>query len=96
MGPFATDHDVTREDLALTLFAPENSTLSDRHRLHIRSSISETFVDFVAWIFFVIGSILFFYADTRYADTWCFLIGSIFFGLRPTIRASSQNRSRPI
>ncbi len=77
----------------MTLFAPENSTLSDRHRrLHIQSSIAYNFVDFVACFLFVIGSILFFYADTLYAGTWCFLIGSIFFGLRPTIRVYTEFR----
>jgi len=34
---------------------------------------------------FVIGSILFFEPETTTAATWLFLIGSIFFGLRPTI-----------
>jgi len=45
-----------------------------------------TLVDFTAAILFVIGSYLFFFpADTEFA-TWLFLIGSICFAARPTVR----------
>ncbi|MFT6023417.1 MAG: hypothetical protein ACI9PY_001534 [Ascidiaceihabitans sp.] len=32
------------------------------------------------------GSILFFNESTTFVATWLFVIGSVFFGLRPTIR----------
>jgi len=47
--------------------------------------LAYTLVDFLAAAMFVIGSILFFEPETTTAATWLFLIGSIFFGLRPTI-----------
>ncbi|WP_352950748.1 YrhK family protein [Roseibium sp. SCP14] len=43
-------------------------------------------VDFSAAALFVVGSILFFKESTTYAGTWLFLVGSIMFGLRPTIK----------
>ena len=39
-----------------------------------------------AALLFVIGSILFFNEATVEFGTWLFLVGSIFFGLKPTIR----------
>ena len=35
---------------------------------------------------FVIGSILFHSSATSYAGSWLFLVGSVMFGLRPTIK----------
>lgn len=43
-------------------------------------------VDFSAAVLFVVGSILFFKTDTTYLATWLFLVDSIFFGIRPTIK----------
>jgi hypothetical protein len=43
-------------------------------------------VDFLAATMFVIGSALFFFPSTTYAATWLFLIGSVFFGLKPTLK----------
>jgi len=45
-----------------------------------------TVVEFLAAVFFVIGSIFFFYESLLFAGTWLFLIGSILFAVRPTIR----------
>jgi YrhK-like protein len=47
-------------------------------------------VDFAAAFLFVAGSILFFYPSHEIAATWCFLVGSIFFGFKPTIRLVSR------
>jgi predicted membrane channel-forming protein YqfA (hemolysin III family) len=45
-----------------------------------------TIVDFSAAVLFIAGSILFFDEDTTYMGTWLFLVGSIFYGLKPCIR----------
>ncbi|MBI1179444.1 MAG: hypothetical protein GC201_02735 [Alphaproteobacteria bacterium] len=45
-------------------------------------------VDFGAAILFVIGSILFFYPDRQHAATWAFLVGSILFAVKPTLRVA--------
>ena len=39
---------------------------------------------------FLVGSVLFFSADTTFAATWLFVIGSLFFGLKPTIRLARE------
>ena len=45
-----------------------------------------TVVEFLAALMFIIGSVFFFYDSLLYAGTWPFLIGSILFAVRPTIR----------
>ncbi|MCL4140183.1 UNVERIFIED_CONTAM: hypothetical protein GTU68_026473 [Idotea baltica] len=45
-----------------------------------------TLVEFLAALFFIIGSVFFFYESLTYAGTWLFLIGSILFAARPTVR----------
>ena len=42
-------------------------------------------VDAMAAIAFIIGSALFFSDSTKTAGTWLFLIGSVFFAIRPLI-----------
>ncbi|MEJ2227795.1 MAG: YrhK family protein [Alphaproteobacteria bacterium] len=71
----------------MKLFDPANRHRSNRHaEIWALYEIAHTLVDFTAASMFVIGSVLFFYPSTTYAGTWLFLIGSIFFGLKPTIR----------
>ena len=48
--------------------------------------IAYTVVDFSAAALFVIGSFLFFDESTTYVATWLFVVGSVLFGLRPTIK----------
>ncbi|MEM8760014.1 MAG: YrhK family protein [Pseudomonadota bacterium] len=43
-------------------------------------------VDFLAAALFVVGSIMFFYEAWVFPGTWCFLIGSVFFGVKPTLK----------
>ena len=70
----------------MKLFDPANHTRSKRHQeLYAFYALAYTLVDFVAALLFIVGSVLFFRASTTYAGTWLFLVGSIFFGLRPTI-----------
>ncbi len=69
------------------LFSPDNHTRSERHKkIYAYCELAYTVVDFSAAALFVIGSILFFNDATVFVGTWLFLIGSIFFGLRPTIK----------
>ncbi|SLN11753.1 hypothetical protein ROA7450_00111 [Roseovarius albus] len=71
----------------MTLFNPDNHTLSERHKaIYAYCELAYTIVDFSAATLFVIGSILFFNEETTYVGTWLFLVGSILFGLRPTIK----------
>lgn len=69
----------------MKLFNPDNHTKSDRHKkIYAFYTLAYTVVDFSAALFFIVGSLLFFHGSTTYIATWLFLIGSIFFGLRPT------------
>ncbi|MAZ04273.1 MAG: N-acetyl-gamma-glutamyl-phosphate reductase [Sneathiella sp.] len=71
----------------MKLFDPNNHTCSKKHEeIYAFYALIYTIVDFSAAIFFIGGSILFFYESTTYIGTWLFLIGSIFFALRPTTR----------
>lgn len=75
----------------LKLFDPANRHRSDRHaEVWAIYELAHTLVDFTAAGMFVIGSVLFFFPSTTYAGTWLFLIGSIFFGLKPTIRLARE------
>jgi hypothetical protein len=70
----------------MRLFNPDNHTRSLTHKkLYAVFALAYTVVDFTAALFFIVGSALFFREATAYVATWLFLIGSVFFGLRPTI-----------
>lgn len=71
----------------MSLFSPANRSLSPRHaEIWAAYEIAHTFVDFCAAALFVIGSVLFFFEATQIWATWAFLLGSICFALKPTIR----------
>ncbi|MCA2010833.1 YrhK family protein [Cereibacter sphaeroides] len=69
------------------LFHPRNRDASPDHaRIWAAYEIAYTLVDFCAAGLFVVGSILFLWPETTTTATWLFIIGSVFFGLKPTIR----------
>lgn len=69
----------------MRIFDPESRTRSERHKkIYAYYTLAYTIVDFSAAVLFIAGSILFFYEDTVYEATWLFLVGSVFFALRPT------------
>lgn len=71
----------------MKLFNPSNRSKSPKHeRLYAIYEVWYTAVDFAAAFLFVIGSVFFFWADTETLATWMFLVGSICFALKPTIR----------
>lgn len=71
----------------MKIFNPDNHTRSAEHkRIYAYCELAYTIVDFSAAALFVVGSILFFSEQTTYFGTWLFLIGSVLFGLRPTIK----------
>ncbi len=45
-----------------------------------------TFFDTIAAGFFVVGSVMFFYPAWQESGTWLFLLGSLCFAARPTVR----------
>jgi hypothetical protein len=75
----------------MSLFDPDNRTRSPRHKkIYALCEIAYTVVDVSAAVLFVVGSILFFYPKTTDVGIWFFLIGSVFFGLRPTIKLARE------
>ncbi|MBV7408363.1 YrhK family protein [Maritimibacter sp. DP1N21-5] len=71
----------------MPLFHPDNRTRSEASRkLYARYEVAHTGVDFLAAACFLIGSFLFFSNTTQYAATWLFVIGSLAFAAKPTIR----------
>ncbi len=77
----------------MKLFDHRNRDLTEESRaLYARFEILYTIVDFSAAASFIVGSILFFYADWAIPATWLFLIGSIFFALKPTLRLIREFR----
>lgn len=71
----------------MKLFNPDNHTRSAEHKkIYAYCELAYTLVDVSAAALFVIGSVMFFGETTTYMGTWLFLVGSVLFGLRPTIK----------
>ncbi len=71
----------------MALFAPENRQKSDRHsKVYTAYEIAHTLVDFGAAVCFIIGSVAFLFEDWQSFATWNFLIGSVLFAVKPTLR----------
>lgn len=77
----------------MKLFDPSSSQKSPAHaRLYATIEIIYTVVDFSAAGLFIVGSIMFFSPSAMTPALWCFLVGSICFALKPTLRMIRQLR----
>ncbi|MEW5422170.1 YrhK family protein [Amorphus sp. 3PC139-8] len=66
-------------------------TASAAHRaIYRRYEIAYTSIDLLAGFTFLIGSILFFWKATETAAIWLFVVGSLFFFLRPLARIARE------
>lgn len=75
----------------MAIFNPQNHTLTARHRrLYALYEIAFTIADFSAALLFLVGSWLFFYPSVENQAIWCFVIGSAFFALKPTLRLARE------
>lgn len=73
------------------LFSHDHRTGTDRQRhTYALFEVAYTLLDFIAAICFVVGSVMFFSDDWQIPGTWLFLIGSICFALKPTLRLSRE------
>lgn len=64
---------------------------SPRHRrVYGRYEKLYTLNDFLAALYFLVGSILFFYRSLEVPATWCFTLGSLHFMLRPSIKVARE------
>jgi hypothetical protein len=70
----------------MKLLDPVLNDLTPRHvEIFWRYQVVRTAVDFGAAICFVVGSAFFFFASMTTPADWLFLLGSILFGIKPTI-----------
>lgn len=75
------------------IFSSDRRNNSPAHqRLYAAFEIAYTAVDFTAAALFVVGSILFFSESLMIPGTWCFLVGSLCFALKPTLRLIREVR----
>jgi len=75
------------------LFDPRGSQRSSAHeQVYATIEVIYTVVDFGAAGLFIIGSALFFSPEAKAPALWCFLIGSICFALKPSLRLIRQFR----
>ena len=65
---------------------PAREQTPEQRRLCAYTGIACPVVDFGAALCFIVGSILFFYASLSVPATWLFLIGSVLFAAKPSIR----------
>ncbi len=71
----------------MALFDPRSKHASKRNKeIHAAYEIADTFVSFAAALLFLIGSWMFFYRDLQNPAIWCFVIGSIFFIIKPALK----------
>lgn len=71
----------------MRLFDPrDRQVTAQQARRYAMFEILHTVVDVLAALLFVVGSILFFFEQTKAAGTICFLIGSLCFAAKPSIR----------
>jgi hypothetical protein len=75
----------------MKLFRSRRFDASSRHRqVYSAYEIAYTSVDWLAAVLFTIGSIMFLYDDLMKAGTWLFIVGSVCFALRPSIRLARE------
>ncbi|MEP4766982.1 MAG: YrhK family protein [Roseibium sp.] len=67
-------------DHSIRSASPDHAETVRRYELY------RTLVEFLAAVAFIIGSVFFFYDNLIYAGTWLFVVGSILFAVRPSIR----------
>lgn len=77
----------------MKLFRHESRQASERSkRLYARYELMHTLADFGAALSFVVGSVLFFFDGWRHVGTWLFLIGSVLFAVKPSLRLLRELR----
>jgi hypothetical protein len=65
---------------------------SESRRIYALFELAYTAVDFSAATCFIIGSVMFFFDAWQTPATWMFLIGSVLFGAKPTLRLVRELR----
>jgi hypothetical protein len=58
----------------------------NKRKAYVVFEILYNVVDFLAALAFTIGSVMFLYPELTNGAKWCFIIGSLLFAFKPTIR----------
>lgn len=66
--------------------ARNNFKNATNRRLYTIYQLIYTLVDFGAAVLFLVGSVLFFYQSLQDPAIWCFVVGSVMFAAKPTLR----------
>jgi hypothetical protein len=75
----------------MPLFAHENRERNaDTRRVYAAYEIAHTTVDFLAAISFLLGSVLFLFPSYETPAIWFFIVGSVFFCMKPTLRLARE------
>jgi hypothetical protein len=75
----------------MKLFDTKYHEMSDEsRRIYALYEMAHTLVDLGAALCFIVGSVFFFSEDLQYAGTWLFVIGSILFAVKPTLRFARE------
>lgn len=75
----------------MSLFEPDQRNKTQKHkRIYAAFELAYTLVDFSAAVCFIIGSVMFFYEAWQTPGTWLFVIGSILFAVKPTLRLARE------
>ena len=73
------------------LFRYDHRSKSARHkRISAAFELAYTIVDFTAAFCFLVGSVLFFWQEWETQAIWLFVIGSLFFAAKPTLRLARE------
>ena len=75
----------------MPLFSHENRERNAAtRRVYAAYEIAHTAVDFLAAISFLVGSVLFLFSDYERPAVWLFIVGSVFFCMKPTLRLARE------
>ncbi len=75
----------------MPLFSPKNRSRTRQHEeIWAAYEIAHTAVDFGAALCFVLGSVAFFDAAWERAGVWLFLVGSVLFAAKPSLRLARE------
>lgn len=75
----------------MKIFAPDTRHNSKRHeRLYAAYELAFTIIEFSAGLLFLVGSWMFFYAAWETPAIWCFVVGSAFFVIGPSLKLARE------
>ena len=75
----------------MKIFQQDAATRSNKHReIYAVYELAYSLVDLSAALLFIIGSVMFFSESWQTSGTWCFLVGSILFGVKPSLRFARE------